>query len=137
MTSKDANLVENNKTQDSSTAAEPLNTTVAATTSVTMTTQSKDDNKLEDGRKNEQTDTEKEDPIKPLSEEPQSPQYLLNEIEKGIRQLTLKDIIEYVLDIGTDENVVVSLALADKLGYLPDGDDSDPHVKITTRNNWF
>ena len=59
-------------------------------------------------------------------------QYLLYGIEKGIRKLTLKDVV-YILDIGKDENVI-SMAIADKLGYLPDGDDSNPHVKVIEDN---
>ena len=135
--SKDDISVENTA-QDSSTIAEPLTTTIATdsvtVTTVAMTTRPSDERKLEDD--DIKTDAEKENFFKPLYVKPKkapTPEYLLYVVEKGIRDLPLKDI-EFLLDIGKDANII-SLTLADKLGYLPDGDDSDPHVKVI-EDNW-
>ena len=64
--------------------------------------------------------------------ERKTPGMMLYEIERGILNLSLEDL-NFILGMDTD-NTIVSYALADKLGYLKSGDDSDPHLKVIEDN---
>ena len=64
--------------------------------------------------------------------ERKTPGMMLYEIERDILNLSLEDI-DFILGMETD-NAVVSYAIADKLGYLKSGDDSDPHLKVIEDN---
>lgn len=107
----------------------PVTTNTITTSPPTPTTSSdKETDKLASSKtqENPSSDSSKRD------KEPKqkSPQLLLYEVEKGIRNLSVQQI-EYVLQLGDE---VFSYSLADKLGYLKGGKDDDPHVKAIDAN---
>ena len=61
---------------------------------------------------------------------PKSDRYLLYEVEKDIRNLSL-DNVNYIIDMGPD---VLAYSLLDKLSYREGDIENDPHLKVIEDN---
>ena len=129
-------VTKNDTTLKNSTTTAKNETSVATPTNATTTNTTTVSNDTQETTPISQAEKEKYT-IEPSSStkrddkpKPKSAKFLLYEVEKDIRNLSL-DNVNYIIDMGPD---VLAYSLLDKLGYREGDIEDDPHLKVIEDN---
>ena len=130
VTKNDTTLKNSTTTAKNETSvATPTNATTTNTTTVSNDTQ--ETTPISQAEKEKYTIEPSRSTKREEKPKPKSAKFLLYELEKDIRNLSL-DNVNYIIDMGND---VLAYSLLDKLGYREGDIENDPHLKVIEDNN--